>query len=180
MGDEIRVTVASYGGGRNLMMVYKDPTTGKKVGKTSGTIDRTTAERAAGVWQDELNTGRYQAPSRLTWAEFRRRYEEEKLTTLAPRTQLSARSSLNQLERVLNPDRLAKLTATTMSRFQSELRKPREIVRGGKTIIKPAMQDTTIARHLRHIHAALRGVFRWECWPRFPICTAPGGQRGKP
>ena len=34
MGDEIRVAVASYGGGRNLMMVYKDPITGKKVAKT--------------------------------------------------------------------------------------------------------------------------------------------------
>ena len=88
MSDEISVSVASYGGGRCLMMTYKDPTTGRKVAKTSGTQDRREAERAAAVWQDELNTGRYQAPSRLTWAEFRERYENEKLTTLALRTRL--------------------------------------------------------------------------------------------
>ena len=99
MGDEIRVAVASYGDGRNLMMVYKDPITGKKVAKTSGTTDRREAERAAAVWQDELNTGRYQAPSRLTWAEFRERYEAEKLATLAPRRRDDGSgSSLNHLD----------------------------------------------------------------------------------
>lgn len=49
MNDEISVTVASYGEGRNLMMVYFDPITGKKVAKTSGTTDRREAERAAAV-----------------------------------------------------------------------------------------------------------------------------------
>ena len=83
MSDEIRVSVASYGDGRNLMMTYKDPTTGRKVAKTTGTTDRTKAIGKAAVWQDELNTGRYQVPSRLTWAEFRKRYETEKLAGLA-------------------------------------------------------------------------------------------------
>ena len=64
MSDEIRVTVASYGEGRNLMMTYKDPVSRLKVAKTTGTTNRREAERAAAVWQDELNTGRYQAPAR--------------------------------------------------------------------------------------------------------------------
>ena len=71
MSDEIRVSVASYGDGRNLMMTYRDPITGKKVAKSTGTTDRREAERAAAVWQNEMSSGRYQAPSRLTWAEFR-------------------------------------------------------------------------------------------------------------
>ena len=37
MSDEIKVAIASYGSGRNLMMVYRDPITGKKIAKTSGT-----------------------------------------------------------------------------------------------------------------------------------------------
>jgi integrase len=143
MSDEIRVAVSSYGDGRNLMMTYKDPVTGRKVAKTTGTQDRREAERTAAVWQDELNTGRYQAPSRLTWAEFRQRYEREKLSSLARGTQATARDSLNYLERLVNPDRLTKLTATTMSRFQAKLRE-----RG--------MRATTVARHLRHVKAALR------------------------
>ena len=142
MNDEIRVSVASYGGGRNLMMTYRDPVTGQKVAKSSGTRNEREAERAAAVWQDELNCGRYQAPSRLTWAEFRERYEAEKLATLARGTQHVVRSSFNHLERVLNPDRLIKLTTATMSRFQAKLR-------------EAGMRDTTLSHHLRHIRAAL-------------------------
>ena len=40
MSDEIRVAVSSYGEGRCLMMTYRDPVTGKKVAKTTGTTDR--------------------------------------------------------------------------------------------------------------------------------------------
>ena len=121
MSDDIRVSVASYGEGRCLMMTYRDPVTGKKVAKSTGKTKRREAERAAAVWQDELNSGRYQAPSKLTWDEFRERYEAEKLASLAPATQMAAAVSLDYLERVINPDRLAKLTSATMSRFQAKL-----------------------------------------------------------
>ena len=47
MTDVIRVTVASYGAGRCLMMTYKDPTTGRKVAKTSG-HHRPEGSRASG------------------------------------------------------------------------------------------------------------------------------------
>ena len=123
-------------------MTYRDPVTGKKVAKTTGTTDRREAERAAAVWQDELNSGRYQAPSRLTWAEFRKRYEAEKLSCLGRRTQATAGYSLDYLERLVNPDRLVKLTATAMSRFQSKLRE-----RG--------LRATTVARHLRHAQGSV-------------------------
>ena len=173
MTDEIHVTVASYGDGRNLMMVYFDPTTGKKVAKSSGTTDRKTAIGKAAVWEDELNSGRYQAPSRLTWAEFCRRYEAEKLATLAERTQNTAKSALNHIERVLNPDRLAKLTPTVMSRFQSKLR-------SGDGDEHPPMKDTTIAKTLRHVRAALSWGVSMGMLASVPKSTAPGGPRGKP
>jgi len=179
MTDEIRVGVASYGAGRCLMMTYKDPTTGKKVAKTSGTTDRTAAERAAGVWEDELNCGRYQAPSKLTWAEFRARYEAEKLSSLAPGTRATARDALNYLERLVNPDRVAKLTAAALSRFQAELRKPREIIKGDKKIIKPAAKDTTIARHLRHVKAALRWGAKVGLLAKAPEIEMPKVAKGQ-
>jgi hypothetical protein len=172
MGDEIRVTVANYGTGRNLMMIYFDSTTGKKVGKSSGTTDRREAERAAAVFQDELNSGRYQAPSRLTWAEFRQRYESEKLATLAEQTQASVRSSLSHLERVLNPDRLAKLTSATMSRFQSKLRE-------GDGDEHPPMRDTTLAHHLRHIRAALSWGVSMGMLPKVPDMHGPRRVKGQ-
>ncbi len=120
MTDEIHVTVASYGDGRNLMMVYFDPTTGKKVAKSSGTTDRKTAIGKAAVWEDELNSGRYQAPSRLTWAEFRKRYEAEKLATLAERTQNTAKSALNHIERVLESRPAGEVDADNYEPFSEQ------------------------------------------------------------
>jgi len=161
--EEIEVHVASYGTGRNLGLTYFDPISGKKVAKSSGTTDRTAAERAAAVWQDELNSGRYRPPSRITWQEFRERYEQERLATLSPATMRSAASALNHVETVLNPDRPGKLTTAALSHFQAELRKPRLVTEVAtengrevkRTVTKPGMRDTTLACHLRHIKAAL-------------------------
>jgi integrase len=179
MSDEIRVSIASYGAGRCLMMTYKDPTTGRKVAKTSGTTDRREAERAAAVWQDELNGGRYQAPSRLTWGEFRKRYEAEKLAGLGRQTRKTAADSLNCLQRVIDPDRLAKLTPAVMSRFIAELRKPREIIRRGEKIVKKPSKDTTVARHLRHIRAALSWAVSMGMLPKVPDMHPPRRAKGQ-
>jgi len=165
MSDEIHVTVSSYGDGRNLMMVYRDPISGRKVARSSGTTNRREAERRAAVWQDELNSGRYQSPSKLTWAEFRRRYETEKLASRAPRTQATAAVAFGHLERVLNPDRLAKLTSDAMSRFQAKLR-------------AEGMRDVTIAKNLRHIRAALSWGVSMGMLAAVPKMHAPERQRG--
>lgn len=164
--NEIKVSVASYGEGRNLAMTYIDPVTGKKVARTSGTTDRREAERAAAVWEDELNTGRYQAPSKLTWADFRKRYETDKLSALAPATLTASNVALDHLERVVNPDRMVKLTPAVMGRFQSKLRA------GG-------MRETTIARHLRHVKAALRWAESQGLITKAPKIDMPHRQRGQ-
>jgi len=54
MSDEIKVHVVNYGAGRNLMMRYRCPLTGKHVAKTTGTRNKRTADKAAGKWEAEL------------------------------------------------------------------------------------------------------------------------------
>ena len=73
MTDEIKVTVCRYPDRANLVLRYIDPLTGKQKTKSAGTPDESTQSKAAGKWEDELRTGRYSPPSRLTWAEFRKR-----------------------------------------------------------------------------------------------------------
>ena len=146
--------------------------TGKQKTKSARTPDEGEAIKAAGKWEDDLRTGRYQAPNRLTWAEFRKRYEAEKLATLAEKTQFSMRSSFNHLERILNPDRLAKLTAITMSRFQSKLRE-------GDGDKHPPMRDTTIAHHLRHIRAALSWGVSMGMLAKVPNLHSPKRVKGQ-
>jgi integrase len=166
MPDEIKVTVCRYPDRPNLVLRFVDPVTGRQKTKSAGTADEGAAIGKAALWQDELTSGRYQAPSRLTWADFRKRYETEKLATLAPRTQASARSALNHVGRVLDPDRLSKLTPATMSRFQSKLR-------------EEGMGDTTIARHLRHIRAALAWGVSMGMLAKVPDLHSPRRAKGQ-
>ena len=76
-----------------------DPVTGKQKTQSAGTPNESEAIKAAGKWEDELRSGRYQAPNKTTWAEFRRRYTTENLNSLAPKTRETAETSLNHVER---------------------------------------------------------------------------------
>ena len=118
------------------------------------------------MWQDELNTGRYQAPSRLTWAEFRKRHTAERLSAMPESTQTAYRVALDHLQRLIDPDRLAKLTPQVMSRFQAEAR-------------KEGMKATTLARHLRHIKAALRWGERQGLLAKAPAIEMPKLAKGQ-
>jgi len=166
MSDEIQVKVASYGPHRPLMMVYFDPITGRKVAKSSGTRDDVAAERAAAVWQDELRSGRYQAPSRMTWPEFRQRYEEEKLASMAAGTRETATAAFDYVERLVAPDRLAKMTARVLSQFQTKLREAK-------------LREATIAKHLRTIKAALRWAERQGMLAKAPTIDMPRLPKGQ-
>jgi len=165
MTDEIRVKVASYGPGRALAMVYFDPTTGKKVARSSGTTDRTAAERAAAVWQDELNSGRYCAPSRVTWEDFAKRYVTEKAASLAEGTQEAIHAAFAHVERILAPDRLVKVSSAALGRLTATLR-------------EEGLREATIARHLRHLKAALRWGERVGLMAKAPRVEMPKRAKG--
>ena len=77
MTDEVKVHVVNYPDRDNLMLRYTDPHTGRHIVKSARTANAKEAIGAAAVWQDELRNGRYKAPSRVTWAEFREKYENE-------------------------------------------------------------------------------------------------------
>jgi integrase len=168
MGDEIAVKVNSYGPGRPLSLVYFDPISGKKKAKSSGTTDWREAERLAGELEKELRVGRYTPPSKLTWAEFRKRYESEKLSALSPKTAISFKTAANHLERVLNPDRLVKLTAQTMSHFQAKLR-------------EEGMGEVSIGTYFRSLRAALSWGADQGLLPAVPkmAIPRPGGAKGR-
>jgi len=177
--EEIAVKVKSVGPSRCLAMYYVDPVSGKRVVKTTGETDEKAAQRVAGEWEKQLQAGAYQAPSKITWAEFRVRYENEHLASLAPRTRLTVRVDLDCLETILAPDRLCKLTSAVMSRFQADLRKPKEITKDDKKIVVPGMKETTIAKTLRHIKAALRWGERMGMMVKAPSIIMPKRAKGQ-
>ena len=166
MSQEIQVRIFKYPDRKNLVMRYDDPITGKPVTRTAGTDDEATAIGNAAVWQDELNTGRYAAPVKLTWEEFTTRYESEKVLSLSMGSQANIRVSLDHVTRVVNPDRLAKLTAEVVSKFQSKLR-------------KEGMKETTIAHHLRNLRAALRWAQSMGLMTKAPAIQMPKIPKGQ-
>ncbi len=138
---EVRVKVNSYGPGRPLGLVYVDPISGRKKAKSAATTDWRTAERLAGELEKELQSGRYAPPSKLSWADFRKRYEAEKLPALSDAYRGAFKTAANHLERILDPGKLTALTPQALSRFQSLLR-------------AEGRPETSIANILRHLHAA--------------------------
>jgi len=166
MSDEIRVTVSSYGPGRNLVMRYTDPVTGQRVPKSAGTTNRKEALKLAGQWQADLRAGKYAPVSRIGWQDFRFKYESEKLASLARKTQGAGWTAMNHLERVINPKRLSSVTSATISRFQAKLR-------------KEGMKDTTIAMHLHHLRAALSWAVKMGMLPEVPEMHMPKRAKGK-
>jgi integrase len=142
--DEIRVTVVKFPDRTNLMLRYIDPITRKQRHKSAESGIKRDAEKAAGKWEAELREGRYSAPSRLSWSDFRQRYENEVLPSLAIRTAEPRCGVMNRVEEILSPGRLSDLTAERLSYFQSKLR-------------EKGLKDSTIAGNLMH----LRSVLSW-------------------
>ncbi len=142
MTDEIKVTVRSYPDRENLVLCFTDPVSNKRRTKSAGTSNEKDAWKAAAKWEEELRSGPHCPPSRVTWADFRKRYEAEHLATLAPATRSHVSTAFNHLEHQLNPDRLCKVNAGALSTFQTKMR-------------ATGIKDTSIASMLRSLKAAL-------------------------
>ena len=94
MTSEIRVYVASYGR-KFLYMRYTDPMTGERIAKSTGKADPKEAAKVAAKWEAELQEGRYKPRSKVSWDEFRQRYEDEAMGALKATTRRLVRSLKN-------------------------------------------------------------------------------------
>ena len=94
------------------------------------------------------------------------RYEQEKGASLAENSLNATITAFNHVERAVGPDKLASLTSSVLSQFQSELR-------------KEGMRETTIATHLRHLRAALSWAVAVELLPKAPDLHMPRRPRGQ-
>jgi len=183
--DEIKVHVASYGQGRNLCLRYRDPRTGKAVVKSAGTTNRKAAQKEAGKWEEELRTGKYKPASKVTWTEFRARYETE-YVAVEMKLSSAARVSavFDAVERILNPGLLSSVDADAVSKLKAALREERTTLQDGDTTTVTVTRRTeeTIRGHLRVIKAALKWAHKRRILvdaPEIEI-TAPAGSKGRP
>ncbi len=156
----ITVKVQSYGPDRNLVLYYRDPISGKRIVKSAGTKDPREAERRAALLEKELNAGGWVEPSKMTWEAFIERYDREKLAGLSRGTAVQARNTLHQFQELTGIQRLIQADSRTISRFTTRLRD-----RG--------VAEATIAKHLRHLKAALRWANKLGLLPTLPHFEMP-------
>src|SRR5437899_6748250 len=117
-----KVKVTPRSGSRNLVLRFVNPATGKVEQRSTGTSNKKEAQRKAGELRIQLAHGRYVRDSATSWEDFRERYDVEVLAGLAAMTAKKATTTLDAVERLLNPKKLAELTGERISCFIAKLR----------------------------------------------------------
>ena len=157
--DRIRVYVCEYKDRPTYALKWKDPITGRRRFKATaiargGRRNMAEAERAAGDWEDELNSGAV-GSEKMTWEKFRELYEDQKLPGLADGTRDKVNDVFNKLEREINPKYLRDVTEARLSHLVTVLRSSR-------------LAEDTIRSILAHIKSALSWAVEQKLLSRLP------------
>lgn len=159
MNGEIRVHLLRKPGRNSIYMRYRDPATGREHTRSTGTAVERTALRLANRWEDEIRSAK-QATKRITWAQFRSRFEAEHLAALRETTDLKVSVCLNAVESILEPVYLDQITTEQISLFLASLRAPDA---NGTT-----RSEKTIAGYRRSLQMALRWAASMNLIPSAP------------
>ena len=141
MREEINVIVIDRGR-KNLYLRYSDPVTGQKIEKSARTSKKREAVKAAGEWESELKNGVAANSSRVTWKAFRDAYQEHVDATLSKNTGSLVFTSFNVADDHMKPDRLNRITAQWVTKFQ-------------KRLLDAGRSPATVECYCRHLKAAM-------------------------
>jgi integrase len=161
---EVRVKVVRLNR-QHLALRWVDPFTGKSHQKTSGTRDYNEALKLAGKLEDELRGGRYTAPSKLTWDQFRDRFEAERVPGMTQGNAEAYEGAFNVFETLMQPNLLSRIDSAAMSVFRSRL-------------YSSGRKDATVKKHLQQMKAALRWAASVGMLKEVPNIEMPKRGRG--
>jgi integrase len=152
-----------------LMLQWIDPDTGKRKSKNAKTADPKKAEDARVDLESDLNNGRYQEASRMTWERFRELFEAEYVANCRENTRLNYQATFDLFEQVCGHKQLRAITERTISAFKAGLLKI-------PTRGRPGMLPSSVKVRLQFLHTALawaaeQGLLL-KC-PRFPVVKVP-------
>jgi integrase len=153
----------------NLMLQWIDPDTGRRKSKSARTADESEADQARADLEYELNHGRYQEASRMTWEHFREKFEMEYAAALRSNTRENYEDTLDLFEELCHPTKLRSISERTISTFAAAMRQ--HPTRG-----RPGMMASTIKVRLQFLHTALQWAADQkmiEAVPKFPTIKVP-------
>lgn len=145
----ITVWVTRFPDRSTFQLQWIDPGTGKTRTKSSGikdtgkARDRKDAETRARELEAQLRQGVCAAPSMMTWAAFRERYETEHAAGLAKETFAKIGVVCGLVERIVAPQRLHDVTDERVSKLVAQLR-------------QEGRSESTIKSYLGQLKAMLR------------------------
>jgi integrase len=154
----------------HLMLQWNDPDTGKRKSQSAGTADEKKAEQARADLEADLNHGRYQEASRMTWERFRELFEAEFVTARRPHTRHNYEDTFNAFERLCRPTTLRGVNERAVSAFAAALRQEPGQAAG----------ETLAAGTIKVRMQFLRTALRWAAVqkfipavPQFPAVKVP-------
>lgn len=190
--EQIKVQVIDRGR-KCLYLRYTDPMTGKDIEKSSECTTRKDAVKAAGKWEAELREGRFKSPNRITWAEFRQRYDSDVVPGMQDTTALKVSGVFDAVERIVAPGKLSALTAERISHYVKVLRAEeveieervptvdahgRKRVERRKKTVTVKRSESTIKGHLAVLKAALHWAQRVKLLHAVPSIEMPKRAKG--
>lgn len=122
-----------------LQLYYVDPSNGREVSKSAGTLNRKEAERAAARWEDELLA--FRGVDDCGWEYFRERFEDQHLSAMDRRTRGGYIEALDHFARLANVASVREVTTAHVSQVKGAL-------------IAEQRPLTTVAKILTHLRVA--------------------------
>ena len=127
-------TKTSRTGTAMFYMRHRDEITGQRKERSTGVAiatpgeptkaERRKAEQVAGAWHSDIENGRYIEPRRVSWEDFRTRFEDEHVRHKSASYAVTMASALNTFEALTGVSRLAQITPALISRFRQRLHEP--------------------------------------------------------
>jgi len=159
----VTVWVQRFNDRASLMLQWIDPDTGKRKSKSAKTDDPDKAETARADLEYELNHGKYQEASRMTWEKFRELFEEEFAAGKRLNTQSGYTATLDLFEEICSPRSLKGISERTISAFVTGLRK-----QPGRRKDSYGMMSSTIKVRLQFLHTVLSWAVKQKMLPAIP------------
>ena len=155
--DDITVHVVKRKG-LNLYLRYTDPVDGRRHEKNSGTRSMKCAQRAAGVWQAELNADGFVTERITEWEEFREDFFDNYVAERSRSYSRTISSTFNVIDELMRPDKLNRITTQWIKRFRTIAR-------------KQGRSPATLHKYMQHLRTALKWAHDQDylkAVPKFP------------
>lgn len=162
MVDKWKVRLIKRTGRKSFEAVFTDPRTKERHRKTLKTSSKREAEREAGRIEAELREGQWTATRTTKWADFVSRYQTDGMFDLSENSVRAFRDAEKKLQKLVPTRTLQELTDERLGRFTV-------------LCLQEGLSKYTIAKHLRHLKAALRWAVGRKLLVECPVFRMPRG-----